>query len=160
MKFLFSIFFSIILFSAASAQDYIMSGSEVIVSKPIIFETGTAVLSPESDEAIAIIKKYLDDKSYVSLMRIEGHVSGSTDPQTLSEKRALAVCKKLIAEGIDCKRLIPVGFGNTKPVEDNNTPGGKAANTRITFVNASLRGHAIGGMPVDGGGLVAGDPCQ
>jgi len=27
-------------------------------------------------------------------------------------------------------------------------------------VNAALRGKPIGGMPVDGGGKVAGDPCK
>jgi len=30
---------------------------------------------------------------------------------------------------------------------------------RTLFVNAALRGKAIGGMPVDGNGQVAGDPC-
>ena len=93
-------------------------------------------------------------------MRIEGHVSGSTTSQALSEKRALAICKKLIAAGVDCKRLIAVGFGDTKPIEENNTPSGRAANTRISFVNAALRGHLIGGMPADGGGVVAGDVCE
>jgi OOP family OmpA-OmpF porin len=36
---------------------------------------------------------------------------------------------------------------------------GRAQNRRTLFVNAALRGRPIGGMPVDGGGRVGGDPC-
>ena len=77
----------------------------------------------------------------------------------LSEKRALAVCATLVKLGVDCKRLIAVGFGSSKPVADNVTAEGKATNRRLIFVNAALRNHAIGGMPVDGGGKVAGEIC-
>ncbi|MEP7238088.1 MAG: OmpA family protein [Ferruginibacter sp.] len=145
------------------AQDYKLEGSEVKITKPVLFEPGTDKLKPESTAALQIIKQYLDDKSYISLLRIEGHTDNSGDAavsQKLSEKRALAVCKKLIEMGVDCKRLIAVGFGGTKPVADNSTPEGKAENRRISFVNVSLRGHVIGGMPVDGGGQVAGEVCN
>ena len=66
----------------------------------------------------------------------------------------------MVAVGIKCDRLIPVGFGSAKPIVPNDTPDHKAQNRRIAFVNAALRGRAIGGMPVDGGGKVAGDPCR
>jgi OOP family OmpA-OmpF porin len=132
-----------------------MNGMEVVPSTGIFFKIGTATLSPESDKALNIIKAYLDSKTYVSLMRIEGHVDGSSQDQALSEARANAVVKWLIDAGVDCKRLIPVGFGNTKPVSEVH-----AANNRISFVNAMLKGRAIGGMPVDGSGKVAGDPCK
>ena len=62
--------------------------------------------------------------------------------------------------GVDCKRLVAVGFGNTKPVADNSTPDGKARNSRVSFFNAALRDRLIGGMPADGGGKVAGDACN
>ncbi|MGG9961620.1 OmpA family protein [Ferruginibacter sp. SUN106] len=147
----------------ATAQDYKLEGNEVKIEKQIVFETNAAILQPESTAALEIIKKYLDDKSYISLLRIECHTDNSGDNdanQTLSEKRALAVCKALVKMGVDCKRLIAVGFGSTKPVEDNATPAGKAANRRVSFINAALRNHPIGGMPVDGGGKVAGDTCN
>ena len=145
------------------AQDYRLEGNEVKISKEILFETGTAKLKPESTSALQIIKQYLDDKSYISMLRVEGHTDNSASAaasQTLSEKRAIAVCKKLIELGVDCKRLIAVGFGDTKPVADNSTPSGKAENRRISFINVSLMGRVIGGLPVDGGGQVAGDVCN
>jgi OOP family OmpA-OmpF porin len=65
-----------------------------------------------------------------------------------------------VAKGIKCTRLIAVGFGATKPVAANDTPENKAQNRRIAFVNAALKGRPIGGMSVDGGGKIAGDPCR
>jgi OmpA-OmpF porin, OOP family len=162
MKFYTIVFFLLISFSSI-AQDYKLEGSEVKISKPVLFETGTDKLKPESTAALEIIKQYLADKSYISLMRIECHTDNAGDAsssQVLTEKRALAIYKKLIEMGVDCKRLIAVGFGDTKPVADNSTPEGRAENRRVSFVNAALRGHLIGGMPADGGGKIAADVCN
>jgi len=151
-----------ISFSAA-AQDYRIDNNEVKTTKEIKFKAGTAELLPESDEALMVIKKYLDDKSYISLLRVEAHTdnSGAADAnQSLSEKRADAVTDRLVALGADCSKLLPVGFGSSKPVATNSTPEGKAQNRRIVFVNAGLRGRPIGGMPVEGGGKVAANPCK
>ena len=147
----------------AAAQDYKLEGNEVKIAKEIVFETGTDKLKPETTAALEIIKQYLTDKSYISTLRIEAHTDNTgieAANQTLSEKRALAICKKLVEMGVDCKRLIAVGFGSTKPVADNGTAEGKAQNQRINFINAALRGRLIGSMPADGGGKVAGDVCQ
>lgn len=148
---------------SATAQDYRIDNNEVKINKEIKFKPGTAELLPESDEALMVIKKYLDDKSYISLLRVEAHTdnSGTTDAnQSLSEKRADAVTDRLVALGADCSRLLPVGFGGSKPVATNSTPEGKAQNRRIVFVNAGLRGKPIGGMPVEGGGKAAANPCK
>jgi OOP family OmpA-OmpF porin len=155
MKRLLTILLASLAFFAAKAQDYTMNGMEVVPSASISFQAGTATLTPESEKALNIIKAYLDSKTYISLMRIEGHVDGSGQDQALSEARANTVARWLVNAGVDCKRLIPVGFGNTKPVSE-----ARAANNRISFVNAMLKGRAIGGMPVDGGAKVAGDPCK
>ncbi len=146
---------------AAHAQDYKLEGNEVKLAKEVLFETGSDKLKPESMAALEIVKQYLTQKSYISLLRVECHtdISGEAS-QLLSEKRALAVCKKLVEMGVDCKRLIAVGFGNTKPLADNGTPEGKAQNRRVSFFNAALRDQLIGGMPADGGGKIAGDACN
>lgn len=162
MKIIITAFFAFMsLF--VSAQDYKLEGNKVKIRKQVVFETGSDKLKPESNEALAIIKKYLDDKSYISLMRVEGHNDNSGNAeknQLLTEKRALAVCMALVKLGVDCKRLIAVGFGGNKSIADNSSPEGKAENRRISFFNVSLKGRVIGGLPVDGGGNVAGDVCN
>ena len=145
------------------AQNYKLEGNEVKISKQVFFEAGTDKLKPESNAALQIIKQYLTDKSYISQLRVEGHTANDNDAdfnQKLSERRALAVCKKLIELGVNCKRLIAVGFGDTKPVADNSTPEGKVKNRRVSFINVALKGNVIGGLPVDGGGQVAGTLCN
>jgi OOP family OmpA-OmpF porin len=145
------------------AQDYKLEGNEVKITKSVLFETGTAKLKAESMAALEIIQKYLTGKTYISLLRVECHTGNSGDAginQALTEKRAMVICRKLIELGVDCKRLIAVGFGDTKPVADNTTPAGRAENNRVSFINASLRGKVIGGMPADGGGKIAGELCN
>ncbi len=146
-----------------SAPTYELKGNTLVVPAPIVFQTGSDVLSKDSEAPLQHVANYLKDKSYISLLRIEGHSDDQGDAaknQTLTEKRALAVGRWLVAHGIDCHRLLAVGFGSSKPIAQNSTAEGRAENRRIQFVNAALRGRPIGGMPVDGGGRVAGDLCQ
>jgi len=148
--------------SVASAQPFELDGNTLKVPGPIVFKTGAAELLPESEAALAHVVAYLGAKDYISTLRVEVHTDATGAEgynQALSEKRALAVALDLVGRGVDCKRLLPVGFGSTKPVAPNDTAEGRAANRRTTFVNAALRGRAIGGMPLDGSGRVAGDPC-
>jgi OOP family OmpA-OmpF porin len=132
----------------------------------VVFETASDKLKPESDEVLAVVKDYLEAKPDVTLIRIEGHTDndGAKDSnQTLSEKRAMAVARWLTASGEKCDRLLPVGFGQMKPIAgtpDKQTVDEKTSNRRVAFVNTALKGKPIGGMPVDGGGKVAGDPCK
>lgn len=147
----------------ADAPKFEIKDNHLVLPAPITFVTGKATLTPESDAALAHIKAYLDDKTYVTTLRIENHTDSSGNAkfnQALTEQRALAVAKALVGKGVDCKRLLPVGFGETKPVAANDTAEHRAQNRRTEVINAALRGHPIGGMPVDGGGKIAGDPCQ
>ncbi len=144
---------------APPPREFTLEDGRLVLPFPITFETGTANLTSSAQRSVDHIARYLADKTYISTLRIEGHVAGDTDAQALSEKRALAVTRALVASGVECTRLLPVGFGDNKPVADPKTPEGRAENTRIAAINAGLRGRAIGGMPLDGGGRVAGDPC-
>ncbi|MDP4131847.1 MAG: OmpA family protein, partial [Bacteroidota bacterium] len=53
---------------------------------------------------------------------------------SLSQQRAEAVKAQLVSMGIDASRLTCMGFGDTKPISDNNTPEGKANNRRVEFI--------------------------
>jgi OmpA-OmpF porin, OOP family len=148
--------------ASAGAKRFEIVDGALVVPHPITFVSGKDSLTSESAEAIAFVADYLTEKAAISTLRIEVHADSTgsdTFNQSLTEKRSFAVGKALVARGVDCKRLIAVGFGSTKPVADNKTPEGKAKNRRTVFANAALRGKAIGGAPLDGGGKVAGDLC-
>jgi OmpA-OmpF porin, OOP family len=139
-----------------------MENGKLILDKQVSYKTASYELTDEGKEALQQVKEYLVAKEYITKLRIEGHLDNNNTEeknQWLSEKRALEVAQWLVTNGIGCNRLIVVGFGSTKPLADNSTPEGKAQNRRIEFIPAELRGKAIGGMPLDGGGKVSGDPC-
>jgi OOP family OmpA-OmpF porin len=137
---------------------------EVELPGPVLFEVGTANLKPESDAVLDVVFKYLEAKPDVTKLRVEGHTDtdgGDAANVTLSTNRAKAVAAWLTAKGTDCKRLVPVGFGETKLLKSPEaTADDKAQNRRVMFINAEIKDKAIGGLPLDGGGTGAGDPCQ
>jgi OOP family OmpA-OmpF porin len=140
-----------------------MKGDELELPGAIVYETNSDVIKPESEPVLQIVHDYLDQEEDITMLRIEGHTdSDGADAANmdLSKRRAMSVSRWLVGKGIDCKRLMPVGFGETKPIASNDTPDGKAQNRRTAFVNAARKGKPVGGKPVDGGGQVAGDPCQ
>ncbi|RMF71684.1 MAG: OmpA family protein, partial [Planctomycetota bacterium] len=66
---------------------------------------------------------------------IEGHTDsyGADESNlTLSEQRAEAVRQYLLAQmGLPAEQVSAVGYGETRPVANNETPQGRARNRRI-----------------------------
>ena len=107
-----------------------------IVSNGIRFDVGKATLRPESMGVINKIYKLLSEHPEVNFS-IEGHTDSDGDfdfNQKLSEERAKTVMTQLVSMGIDSGRLSSKGFGESKPINTNDTPEGKAANRRVEFV--------------------------
>lgn len=146
------------LFARDPAAPLRREGHEVLLAQPVTFETGTARLQPQSEVGLTLIRDYLETQSSITLLRVEGHVAEGADEQArlaLSLERSLAVARWLVTRGVDCKRLLPVGFGSSKPRYSDGQPG----NERIQFLNAALRGRSIGGMPLEAGGMPAAWSC-
>ena len=102
----------------------------------INFETGKSEIKQESQKIIDQIADMLKTNATLKIS-VEGHtdnVGNSTSNQTLSENRAKSVMNALITKGIDKSRLKSKGWGQTKPITDNNTEDGKAKNRRVEIV--------------------------
>lgn len=102
----------------------------------IYFDIDQATLKPESEATLLEIKKLLDGDAHLSL-GIEGHTDNSgshAHNQPLSEERAKAVQKWLVAHAIAAARLTTAGFAETRPVADNKTPEGRHLNRRVELV--------------------------
>ena len=107
-----------------------------IVTHGINFDVDKAVIKPESMGTLNMIVQIMKDNPDIKF-DVEGFTDNSGDPAhnlTLSQNRADAVKAQLIAMGISPVRLTSKGFGETKPISDNNTPEGKANNRRVEFV--------------------------
>ena len=102
----------------------------------INFETGKSIIKTESQTIIVQIAQMLTENTSLKIS-IEGHTDNVGTPQTnqtLSENRAKAVMNAVAAKGIDKSRLVFKGWGQSKPISDNNTEDGKAKNRRVEIV--------------------------
>ena len=106
-----------------------------IVLEGVVFKTGSAVISPPSEEILTRAFNALNDNP-----EIEVEVQGHTDSQgnqaanmKLSQARAEAVKAWLVKKGIAAQRMTAKGFGPDKPVAANATPEGRQQNRRIEF---------------------------
>lgn len=101
----------------------------------ILFATGSAVLQSESfielDRLVAFLEEYATVRVEVSAHT--DAVGKDEDNQRLSDSRSASVVKYLSDRGIASSRLIAKGYGETRPVGDNNTPEGRALNRRVEF---------------------------
>ncbi len=135
------------------------NGNELVTPYIVNFDSNGNTISSDSYSSLTLIRDYLNKKKNISLMRIEAHVGsedGEGKNQDLSSQKAIAVARWLVKNGVDCKRLIAVGFGAINPVTSDNS----SANNRISFFNASIKGKNISGIPIDGGGIAIKDLCN
>jgi outer membrane protein OmpA-like peptidoglycan-associated protein len=106
------------------------------ITNGIRFDVGKATLRPESMGVINTIVKLLNEHKDLNFS-IEGHTDSDgneSDNLKLSEERAEAVKSTLIASGISADRLLSKGYGESKPMDNNSTPEGKANNRRVEFI--------------------------
>lgn len=109
--------------------------SKPVIMKNVFFETASAALRPESKTELNRLKKLLDENPQLKI-RINGHtdnVGADKENLTLSDKRAKAVYDYLIQQGIVAIRLSYKGFGETQPIETNDTLQGRQVNRRTEF---------------------------
>ncbi len=102
----------------------------------INFDTGKATIRPDSQPVIDQVAEMLQTNAGL-MLSVEGHTDSVGTPASnkiLSENRAKAVVAALVAKGIDAKRLTAVGWGQGKPIADNQTEEGRAKNRRVELV--------------------------
>jgi len=106
--------------------------SKVFVLDDVHFDTGKSTLKTSSYPALDDIVEVMKLKPNMKI-EIGGHTDNVGEPQSnmrLSKSRANAVKNYLISKGINASRLTAVGYGETKPIADNNTNDGRQENRR------------------------------
>lgn len=109
--------------------------TQVEIKDTIQFETGSATLLPASSPVLNDVYQVLMDSAGMKL-RIEGHTDsegGDDLNMKLSKERAASVRAYLLSKGVESSRLISEGYGETKPIDTNRTPDGRATNRRVEF---------------------------
>ena len=108
-------------------------GIDIRFDSALLFDFGKSTLRAETktnlDKLGEILQKYPETNIIVE---------GDTDSvgseefnQKLSEQRAEAVANYLISINVSHKRLMTVGYGETRPTDTNLTEEGRQANRRV-----------------------------
>jgi|TARA_B110000902_G_C14294445_1_gene582615 OOP family OmpA-OmpF porin len=95
-------------------------------------ELGPIGSHPDFDAAVAFLSTHTNVSA-----TIEGHTDSrgaAAYNQALSTKRAKAAVDRLIERGVDAGRVSSVGYGESKPIADNDTVEGRQTNRRIFAV--------------------------
>ena len=122
--------------TAALEKAIAQTGSAAVYG--IHFDSDSAKLRPDSKPALeavlGLIQKHREWRWIIA-----GHTDNQGSDahnQPLSEQRAASVIAWLKGHGANADRLLPQGFGASRPVADNATPGGRAMNRRVEVVLA------------------------
>jgi outer membrane protein OmpA-like peptidoglycan-associated protein len=115
----------------------------VLTLGDVLFDTGQATLKPGAATTVDRLAHFMRDYPERSV-RIEGHTdaAGSDDTnQSLSERRAQAVREALLQRGLEATRVGAVGYGEARPVADNETAAGRQQNRRVEIVVSDAEGR-------------------
>ena len=119
-------------------------GNKIIINLPsnITFATGQSGIKGQFYPALNAIAKTLS-KYNQTLLDVNGHtdsVGSFTFNQSLSERRALSVARYVGSRGIDSRRFLIRGFGESQPIASNGSASGRAANRRVEISIVPLKG--------------------
>jgi outer membrane protein OmpA-like peptidoglycan-associated protein len=102
----------------------------------ILFDLDRATLQPKSTKQLQDVVTLMKDQPGLKL-EVQGHTDDQGEDDynlDLSQRRAETVVAYLGLFGIDTGRLVPKGFGESKPVMENATEEGRAKNRRVELV--------------------------
>ncbi|GLR19700.1 OmpA family protein [Portibacter lacus] len=101
----------------------------------VTFETGSPNLTADSKYELDNVIKALKENTTITT-EVSGHTDNTGDAaknMELSQARAMAVMQYLLDNGIDSSRMNAKGYGQTRPVADNETEEGRQQNRRTEF---------------------------
>jgi chemotaxis protein MotB len=109
----------------------------------ILFDSGKAVVKQEGVDALQkvadVLKNTKDQEiviaGYTDNMPIKGNLAKVYPTNwELSAARAISVVKILTTDGVDPKLMSAAGYGEYRPIAENDTPEGRAKNRRMEIV--------------------------
>jgi OOP family OmpA-OmpF porin len=98
----------------------------------VFFDSGKSTLRTESNKALDDLSEFMKNKKTMKI-EIAGHTDNVGDKavnEKLSQERASAVRNYLLKKGIAADRVVAKGYGDTQPIESNETAEGKQKNRR------------------------------
>lgn len=110
-------------------------GDDLILNIPsgINFAYNSATVEPAFQRTLNQVASVLGEysKTYIDVYGHTDSTGSDAYNQNLSERRATSVANYLESHGVQPARIGVRGFGETQPIESNDTEEGRAANRRV-----------------------------
>ncbi len=106
----------------------------VELGERVYFDTDSDVIQSRSFALLGALTSTLVENPDLTLIRVDGHTdSNGTDAHNLdlSRRRAASVVTYLIENGVAASRLTSEGFGESTPIDTNETEAGRQNNRRV-----------------------------
>ena len=122
---------------ATKKKQVVVKRDKIEITDKIFFAFDSDRILPQSYELLNNVARVINEHSEIPMIFIEGHTDGDGPDAynlDLSDRRSKSVMRYLHETGkVEAARLKAQGFGEQKPIADNNTEAGKAANRRVEF---------------------------
>ena len=117
-------------------------GDNITLNMPgnVTFATDSADLNAGFYDVLNSVGLVLNEFEK-TVIEIAGHTDSTGSDsynQSLSERRANSVAAYLRSRNVNSQRLITLGMGESRPIADNSTESGKAANRRVEITLVPL----------------------
>jgi len=104
----------------------------------VMFDTNSSVIKPaayasgEIDRVAQILNRYPD--TTIKVVGYTDSTGAETYNQQLSEQRANAFKNALVVKNVQTARISALGMGESNPIADNATEGGRQLNRRVAII--------------------------
>lgn len=112
-------------------------GEKIDVLGKILFDVDQATLQAQSYPILDHVVEVLKNHPEVTKIRIEAHTDSQSSDKynlSLSNRRAQTVLQYLTQSGIAAARLESRGYGESFPIDSNDTEAGRSNNRRVEFL--------------------------
>lgn len=117
-------------------QQVVIRENQLEILDKVYFRTNSDRILSRSNRLLDNVAQVIRNHPEITLVRVEGHTDSRGDDAynlDLSQRRARSVMAYLVEEGVEPGRLRSEGFGETRPIESNDSREGQAANRRVEF---------------------------
>lgn len=130
-------------------------GITVEINASLLFNSGDAVLQPQSKEALAAVAKVLAGVD--NAIQVEGHsdnvpINSTAYPSNweLSSARAGSVVRLFAELGVPTTRMVAIGYADNQPLDTNASAEGRARNRRVNVLILNEVGGAAQELSLQG----------
>ena len=114
----------------------VVTETKIELKQTVFFDTNKTTIKAVSFALLDDVASAMKDHPKLTV-EVQGHTDSQGDDAfnlKLSQGRAESVRTYLIKKGVSADRMVPKGYGENVPIDDNRTATGRAQNRRVEFV--------------------------